>query len=68
MFAGVNLTWGNSYADGEGVAAGGKIFSLPGYPAINCVTPEPNCCAASNGCNACLDAPCIRLVQHHTIF
>ena len=22
MFAGVNLTWGNSYADGEGVAAG----------------------------------------------
>ena len=34
------------------------MFSLPGYPAINCVTPEPNCCAASNGCKACLDNNC----------
>ena len=25
MFAGVNLTWGNSYADGEGAAAGTMV-------------------------------------------
>ena len=43
---------------GDGVGVGGKMFSLPGYPAINCVTPEPNCCAASSGCKACLDASC----------
>ena len=34
-------------ANGDATGAGGATWTLPGYPAINCVIPEPNACAAS---------------------